>query len=158
MQAGGAGVEYFFGLSYSNSDLTCQDFRSRANMWAQSRFALDFFRMNNVPFQNMTNSNSRVSNKNWCLIEPSVGRMLVVYLRLGGTATVNLTGLGSSPGVSNPSDTFVSVDWYDPKRGGALQQGSVTSLQLGLSSQSLGIAPSSSQKDWVVLLRCIKGC
>jgi Putative collagen-binding domain of a collagenase len=153
-------VEYYFGYSYANSDLTCQDYRSRANMWAQSRYALDFFRLNNVPFQDMTNGNSRVSNNNWCLVERSVGRYMVVYLRVGGTATVDLKGLGSNPGVTNPSDTLVSVDWYDPKHGGVLQKGSVRSLQLDASSQSLGNAPSNtgSQQDWVVLLRCTRGC
>jgi hypothetical protein len=158
MQAGGAGVEYYFGYAYENSDLTCEDYRSRANIWVQSRYALNFFTVNGVPFQDMTNDNSRVSNTNWCLIERSIGRVLVVYLRVGGTATVNLSGLGINPGGTKPSDTLVSVDWYDPRNGGSLQKGIITSLKLGITGQSLGSSPSNSQQDWVVLLRCIRGC
>ena len=47
---GGAGVEYYFGYSYDHSDLTCQDLRSRDNMWTQSKYALDFFTNNGIPF------------------------------------------------------------------------------------------------------------
>lgn len=125
-------------------------------MWAQSRYALEFFSKNAVPFQDMSNDNTRVSNGNWCLVERSMGKAIVVYLRNGGTANIDLTGLGANPG-TNPSSTSVSVNWYDPRNGGSLQSGSVASLQLGYT-QSLGDAPNSSSKDWVVLLRCTKGC
>lgn len=40
LMAGGAGVEYYFGYSFPDSDLTCEDFRSRDNMWTLSRYAL----------------------------------------------------------------------------------------------------------------------
>jgi hypothetical protein len=126
-------------------------------MWVQSRYAVDFFQKNMVPFQDMVNANVRVTNSNWCLIERSVGRVMVVYLRQGGTAIVNLSGLGVNPTSNNPSNTSVSVQWYDPRNGGELQLGSVTSLQLDVS-QSLGSAPVNAENDWVVLLRCTKGC
>lgn len=151
MQAGGAGVEYYFGYSYEDSDLTCEDFRSRANMWVQSRYALEFFTRNNVPFQDMVNGNSRVTNSNWCLVERSVGRVIVVYLRRGGTASINLSGLGNST-------STLSVRWYDPRNGGALQTGSITSIRNGIAAQALGNAPNNSQTDWVVLLQCTSSC
>ena len=151
MQAGGAGVEYYFGYSYENSDLTCEDFRSRANMWVQSRYALEFFTRNNVPFQDMVNGNSRVTNSNWCLVERSVGRVIVVYLRRGGTASINLSGFGNST-------STLSVRWYDPRNGGALQTGSITSIRNGIAAQALGNAPNNSQADWVVLLQCTSSC
>jgi Putative collagen-binding domain of a collagenase len=139
-------VEYYFGYDYDNNDLSCQDYGSRANMWAQSRYALEFFSKYAVPFQDMSNANSRVSNGNWCLIANSTGKTVVVYLHNGGTATIDLTGLGSNPPAS------VSVQWYDPRNGGSLQTGSVASLQLG-TIQPLGNAPNNSSQDWVVLLR-----
>ena len=151
MQAGGAGVEYYFGYSYENSDLTCEDFRSRANMWVQSRYALEFFTRNNVPFQDMVNGNSRVTNSNWCLVERSVGRVIVVYLRRGGTASINLSGLGNSA-------SSLSVRWYDPRNGGALQTGSIKSISNGSAAQTLGNAPNNSQTDWVVLIQCTSSC
>lgn len=122
-------------------------------MWLQSRYALEFFSKNGVPFQDMSNDNSRVTNGNWCIVEKFVGKTMVVYLRNGGTADINLAGLGSA----NPSNSLVSVQWYDPRNGGNLQNGTVTTVLLG-STQSLGNAPNNSGKDWVVYLRCIRGC
>jgi Putative collagen-binding domain of a collagenase len=119
-------------------------------MWVQSRYALEFFSKNAIPFQDMTNENHRVSSNGWCLLVRDSGRAIVVYLNEGGLATVNLTGLGGIP--FNPS---MSVDWYDPRNGGGLQKGTVKEIQLGVSSQSLGLAPNNNQQDWVVLLRHI---
>ena len=125
-------------------------------MWVQSRYASEFFSKNGVPFQNMQNDNSRINNGNWCLVEKFKGNDIVVYLINGGTADIDLTGMGSNPAI-NPSNTLVSVQWYDPRKGGRLQKGSIQSLTLG-SIQALGEAPNSGNEDWVVLLRCTKGC
>ena len=46
IMAGGAGVEFYFG--YDKDDILLQDFRTRANLWKQARFALEFFDDNNV--------------------------------------------------------------------------------------------------------------
>ena len=120
-------------------------------MWVQSRYALEFFTRNNVPFQDMVNGNSRVTNSNWCLVERSVGRVIVVYLRRGGTASINLSGLGNSA-------SSLSVRWYDPRNGGALQTGSIKSISNGSAAQTLGNAPNNSQTDWVVLIQCTSSC
>ena len=65
--AGGTGVEYYFGYRFNNSDLTCQDFRSRQTMWDQSRIAIEFLYSNKIEFWKMKNANALVSNGNWCL-------------------------------------------------------------------------------------------
>jgi len=118
-------------------------------MWVQSKHALDFFSDNNVPFQNMSNDNSRISNDNWCLVDDSpTDPVVVVYLRNGGSAEIDLTGLGSV-GAS------LSVQWFDPRSGGELQTGSISSIPLEDYPQSLGNAPYSSDQDWVVLLKNI---
>lgn len=117
-------------------------------MWVQSKHALDFFAVNNVPFQNMSSDNSRVSNGNWCLVDDSpTDPVVIVYLRNGGSAEIDLTGLGSSAGGGD-----LSVHWFDPRNGGDLQSGSVSSLELAGFPQSLGNAPYDSDKDWVVLI------
>ncbi len=41
--AGGAGVEWYFGAHQKGNDLTTEDWRSRANLWSQTRIALGFF-------------------------------------------------------------------------------------------------------------------
>lgn len=94
----------------------------------------------------MSNDNSRISNDNWLLMDPS-GETIVVYLRNGGTADVDLSAIGS-PGLQ------VSVQWYDPRTGGPMQNTSVTTLDYG-SSQSLGTAPYSPNEDWVILLKAL---
>ncbi len=96
----------------------------------------------------MVNSNSRVTSNNWCLAERSRGRTIVVYLRLGGTASINLSGLSNSTG-----SYAMSVKWYDPRNGGDLLVGSIASVMFGSESQALGSAPNDSQNDWVVLLQ-----
>jgi Putative collagen-binding domain of a collagenase len=123
-------------------------------MWVQSKYALAFFAANNIPFQDMVNANSIVTNSNWCLAERLVGRVIIVYLRRGGTASINLSGLGS---FSNSSSTM-SVQWFDPRNGGPLQTGSVTSVRYGNTAEPLGKAPNNAQTDWVVLLKCSSGC
>ena len=99
----------------------------------------------------MVNANSRVTNSNWCLVERSIGRVIIVYLRRGGTASINLSGLGSST-------SSMSVHWYDPRNGGALQTGSVTTIRYSNTAEPLGNAPTNVQADWVVLLQCSSGC
>jgi Putative collagen-binding domain of a collagenase len=141
LQAGGAGVEYYFGYSFNNSDLTLQDFRSRDNMWNQSRYALEFF--SNVPFWKMSNANERVTNNNWCLWERDSGATIVLYLPNGGTTDIDLMDLVG---------TF-SIQWYDPRLGGDTQNGTIASLSAGASG-SIGDAPYSSDQDWAVLLKC----
>jgi hypothetical protein len=150
-----SGVEYYFGYKHADDDLTCDDFRSRANMWEQSRYALEFFRKYNVPFQSMVNANDQVSggNKNWCLaLRDGTKRrssLLVIYLTSGGTAHVDLDETSFM--------TTFAVHWYDPRHGGALQRGSVASVE-GKGPQSIGFPPNEIDKDWVVLVRCIGGC
>ncbi len=45
-----------------------------------------------------------------------------------------------------------SVRWYDPRAGGALQEGSVTSVT-GPGAKALGTPPAEPGKDWVVLVK-----
>jgi len=142
LMAGGAGVEYYFGYSLPHSDLTCQDFRSRDKSWDYVRFALSFFKNNNVPFWQMKESASLVSS-GWCLSQE--GNVYVVYLKNGGIANLTI----------NTSGTY-NVKWYDPRNGGSLQNGSITSIS-GTGAKSLGNAPSSTTEDWVVLVTNANG-
>jgi hypothetical protein len=141
--AGGAGVEFYFGYDHAQSDLNCQDFRSRDAFWDYCRHMLGFFRDNGVPFQDMSNANSLVSgsgaNANRCLAK--AGQTYVVQLYNGGAHTLDL---------STATGDF-TVRWLDPRNGGPLQQGSVTSVTGG-AVVSLGTAPSAPASDWIVLV------
>ncbi|MDB4733793.1 hypothetical protein OAF73_00300 [Planctomycetota bacterium] len=138
LMGGGAGVEYYFGYSYAHSDLTCEDWRSRDRMWDLTDHALRFFR-DYLPFTEMHPADHLLSSPDaWCLALE--GSTYAVYLPEGGTTDLVLNG------------GFYSVEWYDPRNGGPLQTGSVTSIG-GLGLSSLGEPPALPGHDWVVLVR-----
>jgi hypothetical protein len=139
IMAGGAGVEYYFGYSYPNSDLTCNDFRSRTTMWEQSRHALEFFQVNKIPFWEMSNRNDAVS-VDWCLAKP--GEVYVVYIKNAITATIDLPVSGS-----------YIVKWYNPITGGGLQDGSIEFITDGNRNVTLGYAPNYIFHDWAILIQ-----
>lgn len=138
LMAGGAGVEWYFGYKYDHGDLNCEDWRSRETMWEQTRIALDFFQ-NHLPFYEM-NSHDELVDNGYCFVKP--GSVYAVYLPSGGTGMIDLTG----------DQNLYSVNWYNPRRGGELQKGDITSIQGG-KKVILGIAPDSPEKDWVCLLK-----
>ena len=145
LMAGGAGVEYYFGYQLPANDLLCEDYRSRDQSWDYCRIALEFFHGNSVPFWEMTNADALVGNpKNdnskYCLAKP--GQIYVVYLPGGGTTNVDL----------NSTSGIYSVAWYNPRTGGTVLDGSVTTISAP-GVPSVGQPPADPQEDWVVLIR-----
>ena len=139
--AGGAGIEWYFGGSSNDgSDITCQDFRTRNAFWPACRHMLQFWDATGVPYWEMSNNNAISSHtSDYCLLKP--GDRYVVYLKTGGTTNLNLSGVSGS----------FAVQWFDPRNGGVLQQGSITTVAGGAST-SLGTAPSAATEDWVILV------
>ncbi|MCW1914108.1 DNRLRE domain-containing protein [Luteolibacter sp. GHJ8] len=146
IMAGGAGVEFYFGYALEQSDLTCDDFRSRHSFWPFCRTAVQFFENNDIPFDEMSNANSLVSNNgnnaNRCLAKP--GDAYIVQLRSGGSHTLNLSG---------QSGNF-RVRWLDPRNGGALISGPTLS---GGGTRNLGSPPDSTGSDWIALVESTSG-
>jgi len=137
LMAGGAGCEWYFGYKYPHNDLTCEDFRSRENLWTQTRYARQFFER--LPLERMRPEPKLVRPASaWCFAAP--GEVYVVYLPEGGS-----TELALEPG-------NYTVHWYNPRRGGPLQVGSAQQVQ-GSGWRSLGQPPAEAQQDWAVLLR-----
>lgn len=145
LMAGGAGVMYYFGygqpdgnqvdILFNNSDMSCQDFRSRDISWDYARYGAEFFDLY-LPFWDMHNDDSKTSNSNsHCLYKE--GDVYVVYLRNGGTTNLSL-----------PAGTY-NVDWFNPRTGGNLTAG--TRNLGGNGNKGIGNAPSSG--DWVALVR-----
>ncbi|HYX07975.1 MAG TPA: DUF5060 domain-containing protein [Bacteroidales bacterium] len=137
--AGAWGTEWYFGYAHANSDLTCQDFRSRDLFWNQCRYLLDFFGGNEIPITETENYDNLVQDGDYCLAIPD--RMYVVFLRKG-TGTINLENIKGN----------FTVQWYDPRNGGSLQYGQARKIKGG-TIQELKQAPSKPEKDWVILLR-----
>ncbi|MDF9797915.1 hypothetical protein OKW21_003178 [Catalinimonas alkaloidigena] len=141
LMAGSYGVEWYFGYNSPNSDLTCEDFRSRDDFWDQNRYAYQFFN-EHIPFWEMEPSDALTTdNASYCLAKKD--DTYVVYLPPGTPKT--------SLNLKDNSDTF-SVLWYDPFRGGKLQQGSIKEVKGG-GTRALGNPPSTEGKDWVILIQ-----
>ncbi len=141
LMAGGWGNEWFFGVSYPQSDVWCQDFRSRDQWWDYCRYALAFFNDNKLPVAEMTNNNDLSSaHGDYCFFKQ--GEVYVVYLKKGGATELDLSGV----------DGTFSVEWYDPRQGGALRQGSVSSVAGG-KKVNLGTPPDNPDSDWAILVR-----
>ncbi len=138
LMAGGAGCEWYFGYKFAHNDLNCEDWRSRENMWRQTRHALDFFERH-LPFTEMKSADD-LSPDDKDYVFANEGEVYALY----------------APEASNMSVTLAvgsySVEWFNPRSGGALQQGSVKHVS-GPGLQSLGAPPSDANKDWAALLK-----
>jgi hypothetical protein len=82
-------------------------------MWKQSRYALNFFKNNRIPFWQMSNNADRVDSRTDWLLSSSDDTTHVVYRRSSPTSGVidmaGLSGSYSSYGLPpNPRDT---MDW-----------------------------------------------
>ncbi len=137
--AGGAGVEWYFGWNKPPNDLNAEDWRSRNNIWEQSKIAIDIF--NQIPFWEMTNMNEILSSKNnYCF--GKTGGPYLIYMKHGGSSTIDL----------NPTEGEFNIHWYNPREGGSHQAGSVKKIQGG-DIRSIGNPPMEEGMDWVVILK-----
>jgi len=140
LMGGGAGVEWYFGHQYPHMDINCEDWRSRDNMWDQTRHALIFFQTY-LPFWEMTPSDQLTSaGDDYCFAKE--GEVYAVFLPNGGTTELDLR---------NCSFKF-DISWYNPKTGGELQKGSLKAVKGGAWSE-IGTPPGDSSLDWVVLIK-----
>jgi hypothetical protein len=143
--AGGAGVEYYFGYGLPDNDLVAENFRSRDKSWDYGRIAIDFFHSQKIPFWEMTNAdglvgNEKHDNSRYCFAKAN--DVYLVYLPTGGTTTLDLT---------KATGQF-TVEWFDPRNGGALRKGSVTTVKGGAPA-ALGMPPDNPNEDWLAVVR-----
>ncbi|MFT7465169.1 MAG: hypothetical protein ACI9EF_003533 [Pseudohongiellaceae bacterium] len=138
LMAGSAGCEWYFGYSYPHNDLDCEDWRSRDNLWDITRAAKEFFELY-LDFDAMVPADELVVMGNaWCLANPGIEYAL--YQPAAQEIVLDL---------QNYTGSF-DVAWYDPRNGGELLPGSVTSI-IGPGLVSLGTAPQGY--DWAVRVR-----
>lgn len=145
LMAGGAGVEYYFGYKMLENDLNCEDFRSRDQSWDYCKIAIDFFQTGDIPFWEMKNADELIGNPEnqntrFCLAKR--GEIYLVYLPEGGSTEIDLSDVKGS----------FEINWFNPREGGDLQQGTVKRIKGGKTS-SIGEAPSDKTQDWVAVIK-----
>ncbi len=137
--AGGAGIEWYFGYENEHSDLTCQDWHSRDKMWDQSRYALQFFTANNIPYWEMFPDDELTgSADDYAFYKP--GEVYVFYLKNGGVCKPNMRAAGGA----------YEMRWYNPRKGKFAEKR--VTLE-GNTVMEIPAPPSEPEQDWVVLLR-----
>jgi len=136
--AGGTGVEWYFGYRYPHTDLELEDFRSRANWWKQSTIATQF--MKQFPLEEMKCMDGLVNVQDaYCLAKP--GEIYIVYLPAGT----------NSAKLSIEAEKDLIVKWFNPRKGGELQDGSIKTLSSGI--QNPGNPPEEADNDWVIVVQ-----
>jgi hypothetical protein len=138
LMAGGSGVEWYFGYSYANNDLNCENWTTRAKMWTLSSYAAGFMR-SYMPLPLVQNYDG-ITSSTVDYVLGKAGVAYAVYLPDGATTNITL-----------PAGEAYTVKWFNPRAGGALQDGTVKSVAGG--TVALGMAPAERNLDWVVLLR-----
>lgn len=138
LMGGGAGVEWYYGYQGTFGDVQSEDWRATEPLWQQTRIALDFFHQY-LPFSEMTPANELVSN-GLCLAKP--GEVYAIYRESQGTVTLDLSADANA----------YEVRWYDTRNGGALQDGSVATVQ-GPGFVDIGTPPNAMDEDWAALIR-----
>ncbi len=149
LMAGAAGVEWYFGANQPHNDLTSEDWRQRANMWLQTKIALDFFELN-LPYWEMQPADDLTDAiDDYCFAKP--GDVYAIYVPKSVVAE-------NKPIVLDLGDSELEfeVHWFDPKKGGQLQLGSVTEFKResgAAAAQRIGMPPQEEVQDWVVLVK-----
>ncbi len=141
LMAGGGGVEWYFGYRNHNNDLGCEDWRSRDRLWDYTRIALEFFQ-SHLPFTTMTSYDELLHypGKGYCFANP--GEIYAVYLSRYSNCQLDL----------QDQDGSYLVRWYNPRQGGELVTGSVSTIQ-GNGIRDLGSPVEKPGEDWVGLIR-----
>ena len=145
MMGGGIGCEYYFGYKLAENDLICEDWRSRDRSWDYCRIALNFFSDEKIPFWQMNNADGLVgadprSNQRYCFAKSN--EIYLVYPPNGGSSKLDL---GKAKGK-------FTVKWFNPRKGGDLQAGSVNHVAGG-KSVSIGNPPGDAKQDWLAVIR-----
>ncbi|MFK7848416.1 MAG: DUF5060 domain-containing protein [Rhodothermales bacterium] len=139
LMAGAWGVEWYFGYENEHSDLTLQDWRSRDNMWDQSRYALEFFTENDIPFWEMEPMDAATPDEEDYVLGKK-DEVYVIYQKMGPKSGTTLSD------VNGP----FSISWYNPRTGEFAGAGKNITANGNLR---ISAPPTDADKDWVILLK-----
>ncbi len=131
--SGAAGIHYYS----HNGDIGVDNYTLYTSYYQRMEYAKNFFEDNNIPFWNLNNNDLAISS-GYLLTDNS--DYYIAFLPNGGTTTIDISGTGT-----------YGVKWFNPRNGGDLQKGSITSVSSG-TNISIGSAPNETSSSWVVLL------
>lgn len=130
---GGSGPEWYFGYLYDHTDINCEDFRSRENMFIQTAVAKAFF--DRVPAVRLQPDHDRLDRTGaYCMTLE--GKFHLVYISDGLPVQIQL----DDPGLW-------TLGFYDPRLGGPMQ--AVRTIDITSTGFYLIDSLPDSQ-DWVV--------
>lgn len=138
LMAGAWGIEWYFGYEHEHSDLTCEDWRSRDKMWDQCRYALNFFKENEIPYWEMEPMDKLTADDDYILAKEE--QAFVVYQKMGEKQPSNLEGL---------SGQYV-LRWYNPRNGEFAGKEQKVKAK---GSLKISMPPADPEKDWVVWIQ-----
>jgi hypothetical protein len=139
LMAGGAGVEWYFGYKNAHHDLSAQDFRPWERVWNFTRHAVEFYQ-DHLPFIEMHPAND-LTPVAGAFGFAKAGKIYAFYFPIAREARIKL-----------PAGSY-SVEWFDPRNGGKLQQKKVVQASDAISG--LGNPPNEPGKDWLVLVKVL---
>ena len=138
LMAGGWGCEYYFGYKADHSDLTCQDFRSRDIFWDQCRYALEFFKKQNIAFWKMHCDDEFTNEDNdYCFFEE--GNIYLIYQKQGSPLTFDFSVGEYTSGYFNPRSGEGCETLVDSKK---------------ISGPSKVTLSAPDENDWLLVIRC----
>lgn len=141
--AGAGGNEWYFGYDFPGNDLNCEDWRSRQELWRQTKIARNFFQKHLKYWDMQATDETLTGGRSYCFAE--LGQTYVIYRAAGQPAADLILDLSAFSGKFR-------VQWFDPVAGGDLQLGSREWIVGGIPT-SVGMPPSMPQRDWVGLVR-----
>ena len=149
LMAGGAGVEWYFGYKHPHSDLTCQDYRTREKVWNQCKYALDFFKKQEIPFWDMKCEDEMTeSTDDYILCKP--GSIYLVYLKRGGEVEIEV------------SKGNFRYGWFNPRTGGGvdampytgpIRSGRKVDVAVSIRAGQKVEVAAPDKNDWLLVIK-----
>ena len=137
LMGGAYGVEWYYGWRGRQHDLNAEDFRARANLWEQTRHAVEW--LGELPLREMEQADGDVaSGRAWLLAD--AGATYAAYLPAGGEATLRLRDA--------PAGSTYALTWLNPRSGERIAE----SDPLRPTAGRLTLTAPDAEQDWAATL------
>ena len=151
--AGAAGVEWYAGAHQAHNDLGLEDFRTRQNLWRQSKIAKDFLAQYvgldelrpAVPIKDILLAQREYNNSTYTTVQKPAASQYTSYSQTQFLAyLIKPTQLSGSM----PNGVYTQV-WLNPVSG---QKRRMPDLSVSQGSFTITFNSAQSEQDWVLLL------